>query len=143
MGDSLKQQNISLTEIFDEHCPYYLSIGMSYDEFWFENPLRVIAYRKALQIKSEVKKYEFWEQGAYFYESLVNTSVLFRDFVKQGKATPYPERPYGIEEAKKSEDELQQEAENERLRAKIHFELLFKELTKHFEKNKAGEKNGR
>lgn len=113
---------------------------MSYDEFWLENPCRVIAYRKAYKIKQEIRNNEIWAQGAYFYESLVNTSVLFRDLVKgSAKPKPYPSKPYGVEEHKKSEEELEEEAANERLRAKIHFDMLFKQMGKRF--NKAGEKD--
>lgn len=113
---------------------------MTYDEFWYKNPFRVKAYRKAFEIKQERKQYEIWELGGYFYEDLVNTSVLFRDLIKgQVKPKPYPEKPYGIKEKEKSIEEKEQEAENERLRAKIHFQMLFKAIAKRFE-NKAGEK---
>lgn len=113
---------------------------MSYDEFWLENPYRVVTYRKAQKIKEEMKNHEIWLQGGYFYESLVNASVLFRDLVKGSvKPKPYPSKPYGFEEKVKTEEELQEEAVNERLRAKIHFDMLFKQIGKRF--NKAGEKN--
>ena len=141
MGDDLEESQISLTKIFDEQCPYYLAIGMTYDEFWLENPFKVILYRKAYEIKSEIRKYEIWEQGAYFYESLAKTSVLFRDLAKKGsKPEPYPERPYGIKTCEKTEAELEEEQENERLKAKIHFDMLFKNISKRFE-SKAGENN--
>lgn len=113
---------------------------MSYDEFWLGNPCRVIAYRKAHKMKQEMEDHRMWIQGAYFYESLVNTSVLFRDLVKGSvKPKPYPSQPYGIEEKQKTEDELAEEAANERLKAKIHFDMLFKQIGKRF--NKAGEKD--
>lgn len=128
--------------MFDENCPYYLAIGMSYDEFWHDNPYKAVSYRKAFEIKQEMKKYETWELGAYFYESLANTSVLFRDFAKNGsKPKPYPEKPYGVKEREKTPEELAEEAENERLRAKIHFDILFKQMAKRFKENKAGENN--
>lgn len=112
---------------------------MTYDEFWKDNPFKVKFYKKADKLKSEMKKYDFWEQGAYFYESLVNTAILFRDLAKKGsKPEPYPEKPYGIEERQKTLDEIEEEAKNERLKAQIHFSMLFKQLSKRFE-NKAGE----
>ena len=141
MGDEIDSIQISLTKIFDEQCPYYLAIGMTYDEFWLENPFRVVAYRKAQEIKNDVKRYEIWEQGAYFYESLVNASVLFRDLAKKGsKPEPYPDKPYGIKQREKTDIELEEEQENERLKAKIHFDMLFKNISKRFE-NKVGENN--
>ena len=113
---------------------------MSYNEFWLENPYRVIAYRKADKIRTEIEERRMWTQGAYFYESLVNTSILFRDMVKGSqKPKPYPTKPYGVVEKPKSEEELEEEAANERLKAKIHFDMLFKQIGKRF--NKAGEKD--
>lgn len=115
-----------------------MAIGMSYKEFWFENPYIAETYLKAHKIREEMKKYDFWTLGAYFYESLANTSVMFRDFAKNGsKPKPYPGKPYGVEERKKTAEELEEEAENERLRARIHFDILFKNMSKRF--NKAGE----
>lgn len=113
---------------------------MNYNEFWLDNPLKVITYRKAHKIRQEIQDYNMWQQGAYFYESLANTSILFRDLVKgTPKPKPYPSNPYGLEIKEKSEDELAEEAANERLKAKIHFDMLFKQVGKRF--NKAGEKN--
>ena len=113
---------------------------MSYDEFWLENPFRVVAYRKAQKIRDDMENHRMWTQGAYFYESLVNTSILFRDMVKGSqKPKPYPSKPYGIEEKPKTEEELAEEAAHERLKAKIHFDMLFKQIGKRF--NKAGEKD--
>lgn len=113
---------------------------MSYNEFWLENPFRVVAYRKAQKISEELESHKMWIQGAYFYESLVNTSILFRDMVKGSqKPKPYPSKPYGIEEKLKTEEELAEEAAHERLKAKIHFDMLFKQIGKRF--NKAGEKD--
>lgn len=115
---------------------------MTYNEFWYKNPLRVKFYRKSYAIKNEIKRYEIWEQGAYFYDSLAKTSILFRDLAKKGsKPEPYPSKPYGVEEVKKDELQIQQEAENERLRAQIHFNMLFKQISKRFE-NKVGEIDG-
>ena len=113
---------------------------MTYDEFWLDNPFKVVTYRKAYKIKQNMEDHRMWLQGAYFYESLVNASVLFRDLVKGTvRPKPYPSKPYGLEEKVKSEDELAEEAANERLKAKIHFDMLFKQVGKRF--NKAGEKN--
>ena len=113
---------------------------MTYDEFWLDNPFKVITYRKAHKIKQEMEDYNMWQQGAYFYESLVNTSVLFRDLVKGSvKPKPYPSNPFSVKVKEKTEDELAEEAANERLKAKIHFDMLFKQVGKRF--NKAGEKN--
>ena len=113
---------------------------MSYDEFGLENPFRGVAYRKAQKIREDMEDHRMWTQGAYFYESLVNTSILFRDMVKGSqKPKPYPSKPYGIEEKPKTEEELAEEAAHERLKAKIHFDMLFKQIGKRF--NKAGEKD--
>ena len=52
-----KVEGASLSAFFEEMCPIYMSYVMSYDEFWYKNPFRAKAYRKAFEIKQERKQY--------------------------------------------------------------------------------------
>lgn len=142
MGDSLENgdnQSISLTEIFNENFPYYLAIGMTYDEFWHGRFDLVISYRKAYELKQEIKDYDFWKQGLYFYEALIDVSPILQAFAKKGtKPRPYPDKPYGLKfEEQEVEEDKQRKIENERLKAKVHFMNLTRALQKEF-----GGKNG-
>lgn len=142
MGDSLdtgESESISLTELFKEQFPYYLAMGMTYEQFWHGDFDLAISYRKAYELKQEIKDYDFWKQGLYFYEALIDVSPILQAFVKKGtKPRPYPDKPYGLKyEEQESEEDKQRKIENERLKAVVHFKNLTKALQKEF-----GGKNG-
>lgn len=87
------------TEVFRKQFPYYLSIGMSPDEYWDGDNDLCRYYRKADELKRERKNHALWLQGMYVYDALIRVNPIFHDFVKRGtKPTPYPEEPYPITE---------------------------------------------
>lgn len=97
-------------EWFHEVFPYYLSIGMTYEQFWEMDSSLVIAYRKAAEVKAkrETQERNFfsWLAGRYIYDALCCASPIFHDLAKPGtKAHPYLERPYELEPEKPTEDE--------------------------------------
>jgi len=51
--------------LFESTCAYYLSIGMSYSQFWDDDPLIAKHYYKAQQLKSDRRNQELWLQGIY------------------------------------------------------------------------------
>ena len=58
------------TEKFYECFPYYLSIGMTPEQYWDGDPTLTKYYRKADEIKKERLNEELWLQGMYIYEAL-------------------------------------------------------------------------
>lgn len=107
-------------EIFEQLCPYYMSIGMSYDEFWNGDVLAVKAYRKADELREKRKNFELWLQGSYIYEALCDASPLFRFTMKKGsvKPEPYVKEPYPITKAEVRErEEREAKAREERIKA--------------------------
>jgi hypothetical protein len=85
------------TERFYEQFPYYLSIGMTPDQYWNGDPALVKYYRKADELKLERKNQELWLQGMYIYEAICDASPLLHSFAKKGtKPHPYSEKPYPI-----------------------------------------------
>ena len=156
MEDSLaklnKVEHIFLNDIFEKMCPYYIAIGMTYDQYWRDDVTIPIMYRKAYRIKQEEKKWNNWEGGVYTYEALCKVSPVLHAFAKNGtKPLPFSKEPFGIEKLrekiekddiikeKEREFKKQQEIENERLRAQIFFNNWYRATKKHFEK-KEGEK---
>ena len=109
-------------EIFSQLCPYYMSIGMSYDEFWNGDVSAAKAYREADELREKRRNFELWLQGSYFYEALCDASPLFRFSMKKGsiKPEPYVKEPYPITAAEVRErKEREARAKEERLRAQF------------------------
>lgn len=95
------------TEQFYNVFPYYLSVGMTYEQFWEGDPILAKYYRQADEITIERKNQELWLQGMYIYEALCDVAPLLQAFGKKGtKATPYCEKPYAI-----TEKQIRKEAE--------------------------------
>ncbi len=129
-----------------------MSIGMSYNQFWFEDVDLTRVYLEAYRIKekreAEEKKWIIWEQGLYIYEALCDVSPILRAFSKAKKPLPYPSKPYGIEvfENKKTkrkrkntkkDKELEKKKEELNLaRTQIFFQNWARATKKHFEKEK-------
>ena len=100
------------TEQFYEVFPYYLSIGMTYEQFWDGDPMLCKYYREAEEIRNEKKNQELWLQGMYVYEAIADLSPILQAFAKKGtKAQPYSDKPYAI--TKKERDRIKAEKERE------------------------------
>ena len=128
-------EDTSLTKLFEEQCPIYMSYGMTYDEFWYGDAYRAKFYREAHEIQTKNKDEELWMQGVYIYDALCRVSPILHAFSKSGtKPLPYVEKPYmsSLDKNKKTEEEKEQEAKNERLRARIQFDNWFRATKKHF-----------
>lgn len=144
-------ESIFLSKEFEKACPYFISIGMTYEQFWYEDPTIATSYLKAFKIKQkrelEILDYKMWKQGMYIYEALCDVSPILHAFSKKGtKPLPYPSAPYGYENNQKNNDGVketehsQQEIINERLKAQIFFSNWARATKKHFEQ-KEGDKN--
>ena len=95
------------TEKFYESFPYYLSIGMTPEQFWEGDCTLVKYYRKAEEVRNEKRNQELWLQGMYIYEAICDVSPILHAFAKKGaKPHPYPSKPYAI-----TEKQIRQERE--------------------------------
>lgn len=146
MEDSLENiskgvERIFLTKTFEELCPFFISIGMTYEQFWYEDLTITKSYLKAYKIKmereNEINEWRMWKQGVYMYEALCDVSPILHAFSKKGtKPLPFPDKPYGIGNGKenKTEEEIKKEKEAERLKAIIHFNNWARATQKRFKK---------
>lgn len=102
----------SYGEKFEELFPYYLSLGMTEEQYWDKDCRLVIFYRKAEELRTSRKNQEMWLQGAYFYEALFRVSPLLHAFAKKGtKPAPYLAEPFAITE---KQAEYQQEEKDKK-----------------------------
>ena len=96
---SVRSPFLTYTEQFYEVFPYYLSIGMTYEQFWDGDPYLAKYYRQADELHIERRNQELWLQGLYVYEAMCDVAPIMHAMAKKGtKARPYPEQPYAITE---------------------------------------------
>lgn len=101
------------TEKFHELFPYYLSIGMTEEQYWDRDSTLVVAYRKAEELKTNRKNQEMWLQGAYVYEALCRVSPLLHAFAKKGtKPIPYLSEAYALTEKQAEYRQEEKEKKN-------------------------------
>lgn len=102
--------SFTYTEKFYELFPYYLSIGMTYEQYWEGDCTLPKYYRKADEIRKERRNEELWLQGMYIYEALCDVSPVLHAFAKKGtKPLPYSNKPYAITETQHKQDEEEKE----------------------------------
>lgn len=106
----------TFTEIFEEVFPYYLAIGMSYEQFWVCDPELVKSYRKADEIRKRRMNEELWLNGAYMVDAL--TATVGNMFSKEKYS--YPVEPKPITKAEVEERQAREEkARMERIKARF------------------------
>ena len=96
----------------DQVCPYFISWGMTWDEFWYSSIDRLEGYWQANQFSIERRNQELWLQGLYIRSAIA--SCL------DGKKHKYPEKPMRITEM----TEVEREAENKRKVAELRNALM-------------------
>ena len=125
----------SYTKYFYEVFPYYLSIGMTPEQYWDGDPLLVKYYRRADELKQKRKNQELWLQGMYIYEALCDVAPIFHAFAKRGtKPNPYSDHPYSLTN-KEREDEKKLQEERDREKARRYMEGQMAKINKRFKSN--------
>lgn len=132
--DSEPSERITLEEQFNRVLPYYISIGMPVNEFWYEDVDLVKAYRKAWEYKQEQWNTQAYLNGVYTYQAILRASPVLHAFAKRGtKPMPYLDRP--LETAKEHE-------QKEKDKGKIMQDKMaarFERFNKYFRKKKKQE----
>lgn len=113
------------TDLFNKEFPFYLSIGMSRQEYWEEDSLLVVAYREAERLRKERVNSEAHLQAFYIYEVIADFVPVLVSFPKKGarpkefRNTPLDLnlRPKVTEE--KPTEEQKEKASMEHIKAKM------------------------
>lgn len=97
--------NKTYTEIFKEVLPFYLSIGMSFDEFYLQDVELAKFYRQAYEIKEDRHNAHIWLQGMYIYDAI--STSLYNVFCRKSgqQAASYPSKQYPLTDKQKDEDQ--------------------------------------
>ena len=110
-GEGGPKPILSYGQKFEELCGYYLSLGMTYEEYWEGDPEMTKHYREKYRCEMDQRNTELWLMGIYIYEALMDVAPLLNIFDKHRKALPYRTEPYPLtktaEEKRKAREEKQ------------------------------------
>lgn len=122
-------------DVFEEMFPHYLSIGMTEEQYWDKDCNLVTYYRKAESFRMERKNQDMWLQGAYFYEALCRVSPILNAFAKKGtKPSPYPEKPYALQQKDTKDKETDTRQKSVYEKGKRMIQAFMAKHNKKFEK---------
>lgn len=112
MGQELElapdEPHKSVKEILTEAWAYFYTLGMTYEQYWYEDIDLVKFYRRVDEIKRKRENEKCWLIGAYIYNAILCASPILHDFAPKGtKPMPYV-KPFPIT---KEEMEARQRAE--------------------------------
>lgn len=101
MGDCVTAQSqetdgegepFSFSKLFHDVEAYYISIGMTYDQFWHGDVWLAKVYRNAEELRERRANAEAWRNGFYMASALSSTvGNMFRK--KGSKPIKYMDRP--------------------------------------------------
>lgn len=86
-------------EVFESSCPYYMSIGMTYEQYWDGDNDLPVFFRKAEKLRADRENTFLWIQGRYIYDALIAVAPALQAFNKKPKPGEYVERPYPLTRA--------------------------------------------
>lgn len=111
----------TLSESFEQACAVYMSMGVTYNQFWYGDSRITKLALEAHDHKQRRNNEQAWLQGLYVYNAIANLSPILHAFAKSGtKPVPYPERPYPISESEMQEERIRKEKlREEKLRQKF------------------------
>lgn len=105
------QINYKSSNIFEEQFPFYLSIGMSYTEYWESDPSLTRYFRKAYLNKQKDIDFQCWLQGKYIYDGIC--CIANNIFDKNSRET-YPSKPYLNKDEKEIKNTKEEEKQSRR-----------------------------
>ena len=113
--------------------PYYLAVGMSYEQFWEQDPSLAIAYRKADEIRKRRMNEELWLGGIYTSKALAST---VGNMFTKGQKYQYPTEPEPITLSEQEERrERERKARMEKIKAAFTARALSVNARKGAERN--------
>lgn len=90
-------------------------MGMTWTQFWIDEPELAVAYRKSEMIRKRRRNEELWMQGMYVAEALRAT---VGNMFSKGEKNSYPSEPYPITaEEQRERREREEKARMERMKA--------------------------
>ena len=77
------------------------------EDFWYGEPKLAVVFRKAHEMRNEMRNQELWMQGLYNYRAFSSVAEMLASGLAGGKNKPknaYPEYPFPITEGEQKSD---------------------------------------
>lgn len=112
LDEPVKSHHQSYSDLFNQACPYFMSIGVSYNDFWHNDEFEICKYAlQAEKISQRRRNSELWLNSVYMFRALIDASPAFHDFgdgksheIKFSVEEPFP---LSKEEAEEKEEQKQ------------------------------------
>lgn len=138
-GGLTSATHVTYTERFNEAFPLCLSLGMTYEQFWYKDPGLVRYYKEADEIRQRRVNFEGWLQGLYTYQAIGSFIEVLPAFPKKGaKVRPYVDSPFAITKAEQ-EEKARAEAIAKQQKMKAKMEQFMKQFNRRFVENERNE----
>ncbi len=126
--------HISFTELFNTHLPFYLSIGMTYEQYWNDDCCIVKFYKKAFDLQRNRMNEQLWLQGLYIYDAILDVAPALR---AMGAKPPekYPNEPYPVTD-KEIEQRKEKQARERQEAIKVKAEAFAAQFNKSIRERK-------
>ena len=95
----------------DQLCPFAMSWGMSWREFWFESLDRLHDYWQANQFSIERRNQELWLQGLYIRSAVASC---------MDSKHKYPDKPHRITPMTEAEQDAENKRKVEQMREQLN-----------------------
>lgn len=108
-------------EFFHEWFPFYMNCGMSYEQYWLQDPALVIDYFRAYMLRRDEQNYFAWLHGYYnfiaYSDALSNFSAGLAG--KKGNSK-YLNEPTRIRPLTEEEEEREKEMKRKKFVAALN-----------------------
>lgn len=110
---------LPLMTVFQDLCPHYMAMGMTYEQYWDGDVYAHKMFRQAKKVSLAEQNYIAWLQGMYIYEAIIDIAPYIKAFSK-ARPKPYPQEPYDIfKEDVEAREEREQRERYEHIKERV------------------------
>ena len=95
--------------VFEKYCPYFMSMGVTYEQYWYGDPEITRMTLKAHKLKHKMRNSELWLMGRYVYEVMGDVYPLFNSMADDHKPADYLKYPFPLTDEEVREQEIQKQ----------------------------------
>lgn len=108
-------EKLTYGAVFRKMFPYYMYLGMSYDEYWRGDPYLVVYYREAHELKRDEQNQLLWWAGFYNFIAVSTALSNFHLDGKKHKYNNYLTEPLRIRPLTAEEKAAQEQRERDKV----------------------------